>query len=70
MTEEIRVIKDISIYYFEAIANLTLQKFNTLVCRMQKYSDEYGSYTAEQYYHLLARGPLCDQFMKTFLQVI
>ncbi|MCJ1346315.1 hypothetical protein MMC31_004530 [Peltigera leucophlebia] len=70
MTEEVRAMEDIRVYYTEAIADLTLQEFNVLVCGMQKRGDEYGGYTAGQYYLLLARSPFCDQFMETFLQVI
>ena len=36
---------------------------------MQKRGDKYEGYTAGQYYLLLARGHLRDQFMETFLQV-
>ena len=70
MTEEVRAMEDIRVHYSEAIADLTLQKFSALVRGMQKRGDEYEGYTAGQYYLLLARGPLRDQFMETFLQVI
>ena len=70
MTEEVRAMEDIKVHYSEAIADLTLQEFSALVRGMQKHRDEYGGYTARQYYLLLVRGPLHDQFMETFLQVI
>ena len=70
MTEEVRAMEDIGVHYSEAIADLTLQEFSALVRGMQKRGDEYGGYTAGQYYLLLARGLFRDQFMETFLQVI
>lgn len=45
--EEVWVIEDIKVYYFEAITDLILQKFNVLVSEMQKYSNQYKSYTTK-----------------------
>ena len=67
MTKEVWAIEDIGVYYSEAIVDLTLQKFSALVCGMQKRGDEYECYTAGQYYFLLTRSPLCDQFIEIFL---
>ena len=53
-------MEDIRIHYSKIIADLTLQKFSALVRGMQKRSDEYGGYTAKQYYLLLARSPFHD----------
>lgn len=36
MTEDVQAIEDIKVYYFEAIAHLTFQKFSVLVYKMQK----------------------------------
>lgn len=63
-------MEDIKIYYVEVLANLTLQELSALVGSMQKQSDEYGGYTVGQYYLLLSRSPLCDQFIEKFLRVV
>lgn len=70
MTEEVRAMEDIKVHYAKALADLTLQEFSALVREIQKRGDEYGGYMAGQYYLLLSKGPLCYQFMKTFLQVV
>lgn len=70
MTEEVRAMEDIKVHYAEALKDLTLQEFSALVRGVQKRGYEYGGYTAGQYYLLLSRGPLRDQFMETFLQAV
>lgn len=70
ITKDVQAIKDIKVNYFEAIAYLTLQKFSVLVYKMQKCNNKYESYIAEWYYLLLKKDIFCDQFMKTFFQVI
>lgn len=45
-------------YYAKVIEDLTLQKFSVLARGLQKRGDEYGGYTAGQYYLLLSKGPL------------
>lgn len=49
LTEEIRGIEDMKVYYTKVIADLSLEEFNAFVLGMQKQSDKYGSYIAEQY---------------------
>ena len=66
MTKEVWTIEDIKVHYSEAMTDLTLQEFSTLIRGIQKRNDQYRGYTAGQYYLLLARGPLCDQFIETF----
>lgn len=70
VTEEVRAMEDIKVHNAKALADLALQGFSALVRGMHKWGDEYGGYMAGQYYLLLSKGPLCDQFMKIFLQVV
>lgn len=69
MREEVRAMKNIKVYYSEAIANLMLQELSILVYGMQKHSNEYGGYTIGQYYFLLVRYLFCNQFMETFFKL-
>ena len=66
LTEEIRGIEDIKVHYAKVIADLSLEEFSAFILRMQKQSDKYEGYTAEQYYLFLTKGPLRNKFMKTF----
>lgn len=39
-------MKDIKVYYIEAIADLSLKEFNVFVIEMQKQNNKYRGYTA------------------------
>lgn len=68
MTEEARAMEDIKKNYAVAIQDLSLSRFSALVRGLQETGNQYGGYTAGQYYFLLTEGHLRDQFMEKFLE--
>lgn len=63
-------MEDIKVCYVKVIANLSLEKFNIFVLKIQKRGDKYRVYIAGQYYLFLIRGLLRDKFMETFLKIV
>ena len=62
--------RGIKVHYVKTIRDLSLEKFSVFILRKQKWGNKYEDYIAGQYYQLLTRGPLCDNFMETFLKIV
>lgn len=69
MIDKVWAIKNIKVHYVKAILNLMFQKFTIFVLKVQKWDDKYKGYIIRQYYLFLTKDPLCNQFMKTFLEL-
>lgn len=70
MIEEIQTMKDIKKNYAEAIQELCFSQLNALIRALQVMGSNYRRYIISQYYLLLTKRLLWDQFIKQLFETL
>lgn len=68
MKPETKVLADMKIWYPATFDDFTLAQFSALIHALKASHDDYGGYTAAEYYEMLGIGTLRDKFVEAFFE--